>query len=258
MSAQSKYYNTGGGELFFTPLVDGVYGTETAFGQTENVSFSSEVETITHDNTEGSTTFEDLSILKKVTGKLTIESVEISPDMLEKSTLGDKFVTLIPASTGTTTDLVVSAFDKALYVGVKHISNVVVKDDTDATTYVEGVDYSVDGDTGTITVLSSGGTIAVNDTLHVTFDNEAYNDIRIEAFMNSKLEGKLRFVSNPANGLAYTYTFHKVSILASGDYALKSADEFSKISFEGALLASDLITGNNVSKLFKIEATELV
>jgi len=23
MAAQSKYYNTGGGELFFTPLVDG-------------------------------------------------------------------------------------------------------------------------------------------------------------------------------------------------------------------------------------------
>jgi hypothetical protein len=257
MSAQSKYYNTGGGELYFTPLVDGVYGTESAFGQTENVSFSSEVETITHDNTEGSTIFEDISILKKITGKIAIESIEVSPDMLTKAFLGTKYVTSVPAGTNVTANVTVTEFDKALSIGTKYVSNVVVKDDTDATTYVEGTDYTIDYTNGTITVLSSGGTIALNDVLHLTFDNSAYDDVRIEAFLESKLEGRLRFVSKPANGMAYTYTFHKVSLLASGDYMLKSADEFSKLSFEGALLASELITEDGVSKLFKIEGSEL-
>ena len=64
---QSKYYNTGGGSLKFTPIVDGVLGTEEDFGQTENISFSTEIETLTHDNTETCTTYEDMNILKKVT-----------------------------------------------------------------------------------------------------------------------------------------------------------------------------------------------
>jgi len=258
MASQSKYYNTGGGELFFTPLVDGVLGVEAPFGQTENVSFSSEVETITHDNTEGSTIFEDLNILKKITGSIKIDTVEISPDMLTKAFLGTKFVTSVSATTGTTSTVTVTSFDSPISIGAKRVSNVVVKDSSDATTYVEGSDYTVDYTNGTIKVLLTGGTILVGDTLNITYDNSAYNDIRIEAFMNSKLEGVLRFVSKPANGLSYTYTFHKVSLLASGDFMLKSADEFAKLSFEGALLASELITDDTKSKLYKIESSEAV
>lgn len=93
--------------------------------------------------------------------------------------------------------------------------------------------------------------------LHVTANNAAYNDISIEAFTQSKIEGQLRFVSAPANGVAYQYTFHKVSLLASG-ISLKSAEELAKLSFEGTMLASELITGTGESKLFKIVGVELV
>ena len=257
MSAQSKYYNTGGGELFFTPLVNGVLGTEAPFGGTENISFTSTVDNVTHDSTEASVTFEDKVILKKVTGKISIETVEISPEMLEKAFLGSYTPTTISAQTAQAYNVTVSAFDTALDVGVKKMSNVVVKDSSDTTTYVENTDYTLDLEAGTITVLTSGGTIAVNDVLHVTADNASYTWINIEGFMNSKLEGELRFVSKPANGVAYVYTFHKVSLLASGDYSLKSSDAFSKLSFEGSMLASELITDPTKSKLFSIEGMDV-
>ena len=258
MAANPKYYNTGGGELFFTPITNGVLGAEVPFGQTENVAFSSSVETITHDNTEGSVTFEDASILNKITGKITIESLEISPSMLTRAFLATDFTTTVSAATGVTSVVGVSAFDTPLAIGKKLLSNVIVKDATDTTTYVSGTDYTVDAEAGTITVLSAGGTIVVGDDLHVTYDNASYKDIRVEAFLQSKVEGKLRFVSNSANGVSYTYTFHKVSLLASGDFNLKSATEFNKISFEGAMLASELITANDESKLFVITGTEAV
>ena len=256
MASQSKYYNTGGGELTFTPIVDGVLGTEVDFGQTENISFATTVDTITHDNTETCTSYEDMNILKKVTGKLTIETLEISPEMLERAFLGALTRTSVSAATATAGNVTVSAFDTALSVGAKYLSNVVVKDATDATTYVEGTDYTLDLDRGIITVLSTGGSIVVSDVLHVTYDNAAYDDINIEGYIETKIEGVLIFKSCAGNGLNYTYTFHRVSLLATGDYSLKNATEFNKLSFEGTMLASELISGNGISKLFKIEAAE--
>lgn len=253
--AQTKYYNTGGGELKFTPIVDGVAGTEIDFGQTENISFAIETETLTHDNTESCTTFEDMNILKKVTGALTIETLEISPEMLERAYLGDLTRTAVASATATLANVTVTLLDTAYYIGDKFLSNVVVQDATDTTTYVEGTDYTIDYDKGLITALSTGA-ISALDVLHVTYDNAAYDDINIEGFIQSKIEGILKFNSCAAQGISYTYTFHRVSLLASGDYSLKSSDDFVKLTFEGTMLASDLISGAGLSKLFKIEGAE--
>jgi len=255
MASKSKYYNTGGGELKFTPIVDGVLGTEEDFGQTENVAFNVSVETITHDNTETCTTYEDMNLLKKVTGKLTIETIEISPKMLERAFLGESTRSAVVSATATTDTQQFTTLDTNYYVGVKYLSNVVVKDSGDTTTYVEGVDYTVNYDKGVIVALSSGA-ISAGDICNLTYDNDAYDDISIQGFINSKLEGVLRFESCASNGLNYVYTFHKVSLLASGDYSLKSSEEFVKLSFEGTMLASELVGGTGVSKLFKIESSE--
>ena len=266
MSAKSQYYNTGGGELYFSKLTNGALEAEVAFGQTENVTFSSEIETLKHDNTEGAVTVEDLSILKKVTGTLAIDTVEISPDMLTRAFLGSDNSTAVIANAiaGTASLGFVTAtlLDTAYVIGVKHldVATIVVKDATDTTTYTLDDDYSLStvNNVTSITFITGGsGGIVATDVIHVTADNVAYNDILIEAFIDAKLEGQLRFVSKPANGVAYTYTFHKVSLLTSGDFALKSAEEFTTVSFEGDMLSSELITGEGESKLFKIEGSEV-
>ena len=256
MAAQSKYYSTGGGELKFTPIVNGVLGTEVDFGETENVDFSTTVETIKHDNTEGAVAFEDLNILKKVTGKLLITTVEASPAMLERAMLADLDTHHVDKATGTKLDdYVVNGLDVAHFLGTKFMSNVVVENSDDSTTYVEGTDYTMQYDAGKITILSSGG-IADGDKIDITFDNAEYNDYNLEGYEKTKIEGILVFQSHAANGLSYVYTFHKVSLLASGNFSLKSDKDIAKLSFDGVILASELVTGDGVSKLFNIKATE--
>lgn len=255
--AQSKYYNTGGGILYIRPLVNGVLGAEAEFGQTEDIAFSTEIENLTHNNTESNVVYEDMNILKKITGKLTISTIEISPEMLTRAFLGTNFTVNVPSAIGTANNAVVAVLDVAVPIGTKHLSNVVVKDDADLITYVLGTDYTLNLMTGELTALTAGA-ILESDVLHVTFDNANYDDIRIEAFLNTKIEGQLRFVSDTANGVEYVYTFHRVSLLASGDFNLKSAEDFSTLAFEGTMLASELITAPNESKLFKIEGTELI
>ena len=255
MASKSKYYTTGGGALKFTPIIDGVLGVEEDFGQTENISFNISVETLTHDNTESCTTYEDINLLKKVTGKISIDTIEISPRMLEKAFLGTSTRNAIASGTAVTDTQQFTALDTNYYVGVKYLSNVVVKSSDDSTTYVEGVDYTVNYDKGVIVALSTGS-ISAGDICNLTYNNSAYDDITIQGFINSKLEGVLKFESCASNGLNYTYTFHKVSLLASGDYSLKSSEEFIKLSFEGTMLASDLVAGTGVSILFIIESSE--
>lgn len=265
MASQSKYYNTGGGSLKFTPIVNGVLGAEEEFGQTENIGFSTEIETLTHDNTETNVTYEDMNILKKVTGKLNIETLEISPVMLTRAFLGTNNTSSVIADaiagTASLGFVTATALDTAYPIGVKHLdtATIVVKDDTDVTTYVLGTDYTLStvNNVTMITFPTSGGTIVATDVLHITADNSAYDDISIEGFIDSKLEGVLTFTSDTANGVSYVYTFHRVSILASGDYTLKSSEDFAKLSFEGTMLASELVSGDGISKLFKIEGTEL-
>ena len=256
--AQSKYYNTGGGVLYFTPITGGALGAEVAFGQTENVNFSSEIETLTHDNTETATIVEDLSILKKITGKIAIDTVEISPDMLTRAFLGTDNSSAVTADTAP--DVIGTVvLDQEYAISTKHFTI------TSVTASTAGVlaltdDYTirVEGDVTYITIITGGsaGTGAGED-ITIVGTNPAYSDISIEAFTESKLEGQLRFVSDTANGVSYVYTFHKVSLLASGDFMLKSPEELAKLSFEGSMLASELITGTGESKLFKIEGTEL-
>ncbi len=252
---QTKYYNTGGGALKFTPIVDGVAGAQVDFGQTENVSFSTETETLTHDNTETCTTYEDMNILKKVTGKINIETLEISPEMLERAYLGTLTRAGTSAGSITAEPVTITTLGVPYPLSVKFVSNVIVKDDGDATTYDLNIDYTIDADKGIITAID-GGAISALDVIHVSADNSAYDDINIEGFIDSKLEGILEFESCAGNGISYTYTFHRVSLLASGDYMLKSAEEFSKLAFEGTMLASELITGDGISKLFKIAGSE--
>lgn len=252
MASKSEFYNTGGGELFFTPLVDGSYGTEVDFGQTENVAFSTELEELAHDNSEGCVVYEDIKILKKVTGTISIETLEISPDMLTRAFLGTDATTSVASGTVVDEEVTITTLGVAYPLDKKYVSNVVVMDDTDTTTYVNGTDYSINSDRGTITAID-GGAITASDVLHVSYDNDGYSDIRIEGFTESKIEGQLRFQSCAANGVSYEYTFYRVSLLASGDFSLKNSTEFSKLTFEGTMLADETKSGTGVSKLFKIE-----
>jgi hypothetical protein len=59
--------------------------------------------------------------------------------------------------------------DRYVEIGKEQLSNVVVKDETDTTTYEEGTDYIIHARLGMIKVLSAGS-IANGDTVHISGD----------------------------------------------------------------------------------------
>lgn len=59
--------------------------------------------------------------------------------------------------------------DDEVTLADRYASNVVVKDETDTTTFVAGTDYSFDPDTGVVTRIAAGG-IAADATVHVSYD----------------------------------------------------------------------------------------
>lgn len=265
MAANTKYFTTGGGSLYISLIENGVKAPEKAFGETKNLSYSITIEELTHENTETCTVFEDLTIQKKVTGTLNIETFEVSPDMLLMHSLGTDYTTTVPANAiagnASLGFVTASALGSPATVGVKYLdqTTVVVKDDTDATTYVLDTDYSLNYQPNsgmtTITALP-GGAITAGATLHVTGDNATYEAIKIEAFTKNKVECSLRFVSCAANGISYEYFFHKVSLRASGDMTLKNSTEFATLAFEGKILADESIVGTGASKLLRIEGAD--
>jgi len=65
----------------------------------------------------------------------------------------------------------------------KDVSSVVVKDDSDTTTYTSGTDYTIDAKLGLLTIISTGA-IAENDTLHVSYAYAAESGYRVDIGSN--------------------------------------------------------------------------
>ena len=114
-----------------------------------------------------------------------------------------------------------------------------VQDDSDTTTYVAGTDYTVDTSLkddkiGRILVID-GGAIAEGDVLHVTFGCQAITYTEIQAFSETQLEGKLRFVSDNPAGLQQELQIWRASLAPEGDTAM-IGDDWSTLSFTAEIL----------------------
>lgn len=64
---------------------------------------------------------------------------------------------------------------------------VVVQDDTDTTTYVEGTDYVIDYARGKVLALT-GGSISAADVLHIDYTYDAVNKGEMEAIERAKIQ----------------------------------------------------------------------
>jgi hypothetical protein len=130
---------------------------------------------------------------------------------------------------------------------------ILVQDATDTTTYVAGTDYELsttlkDDVIGRVKVID-GGSITEGDVLHVTFGYLAATYTEVQAFANTQIEGKLRFISdNPAGGDQELEVW-RVSLTPSGDTAL-IGDDWSTLGFSGEILKDEI--GHPDSPYFNI------
>ncbi len=102
---------------------------------------------------------------------------QLDAENMAMAFLGD--VSTFTQTSGSVTSEVATAHaDKYTELAKEAISNVVVKDDSDTTTYTEGEDYIVHERLGMIKVLSSGA-IADGAVLHVSYDHAAVTASKI-------------------------------------------------------------------------------
>lgn len=119
---------------------------------------------------------------------------------------------------------------------------ILVQDDSDTTTYTAGTDYTIlsaskDDSVGRIKVLA-GGAITDLEVLHITYGYSDYDYYEIQAFANTQVIGKLRFVSDNPAGDDQEVLVWSVSLTPSGDTAF-IGDDWSTLGFVGEVLKDE-------------------
>lgn len=132
-------------------------------------------------------------------------------------------------------------------------NGVVVSNSAGDAFYVAGTDYEIDTDLSDHTIgrikFLSGGTITEGQTVKVSFGYAAATYSEVQAFAETQVEGKLRFVSDNPAGTQQEITIWRVSLTPSGDTAL-IGDDWSTLGFEGEVLKDEV--GHPSSPYFNI------
>ena len=227
---------------------DGSYEDFEYLGMTPSAAATIETETLEHTQTEEMPPSVDLDLVTKLTGTLSAAIDQISAGVIGMFFLGEESTETQTAGSYDETISVQPGY--SYFLGNQNMSAVTVKSSDDSTTYVEGVDYSIDAEVGLLAILSSGSIPA--DDVHVegSYADATYSVVH--GAVKEKIGAKLKFVSDPIAGKRRVWEFHKVQVIPSGDFALKSAEEYAQASFDFKLLKDTTITGTGISQVLKV------
>jgi hypothetical protein len=244
--------NLGGGKLYIRRYKDdGSLDVKRYFGKTDSITLTTKTDYIEHENTESKFATTDFKAVKKKSATLKFTTSEITADMLALALNGSKAETVVDAGSVTAEEHPASEVVGGAYVTLGHnlVSNVVVKY-TDGSgneqTAVEGTDYKVDTAENGMLYIIEGGAIDGKD-IKVDYDYAGVTIAKIEALVKNAVLAELQFYNEPQVGDKIFYRFYKVQLQQEGDIALKSADKFITITFNGEVLN----TGNDETPFFE-------
>lgn len=243
----------GKGRLFFDRFTPGtlIGGGYLYFGNTPSLSTTRAQESLEHVSSEGGINLVDRTVKTRDDLSGSFSTDHISPANLalwyggEHSIFTDSsgtgVITTIPSATkGRTYQLGKTAANPE---GLTNVSNVVVKDDTDAVIAATG-NYTVDLVLGLLTISDTSAAIANGDEITVTFDNAAgTREMVIE--QNEVIEGTLMFLADNPVGPNNDYIWPYVQLQSDGDHALKG-DEWQVMSFNFTAQKLDLNTPRQI------------
>jgi len=194
-----SYYYSGQGVVM---LGDNVAGASKGLIPVGNVSdLRIAIATSVLEHKESTTGFRgiDLRLTTEVKATLTMTVENFIAANLATALRGTN--TTVASGTSVTFNTGVAVQDAILALPHIKVSNVVVKDDTDTTTYVADTDYILNAEAGSIKIVSTadGGSIATDDVLHITYDHAAQE--LVDAMDSSATEKYMRFEGlNTADG----------------------------------------------------------
>lgn len=186
---------------------------------------------LAHYSSRGGTRTKDaeISVNSDITGTVTMD--DVNPDNMGFWFMKTPQVVTIASATGETETITVSP--GGIYqigrsdlapLGLRGISNLVVEDEGGAgDTYDLTDDYTLDGDNGLLTI-TSGGAIAADTSVDLTYDVAASTYKQIETG-DTAIEGELKFISQNPYGPNRIIVIPRAKIMPTGDLALMGDPE---------------------------------
>ena len=221
-------YTLGKGKVIFQAGTISI-GNYRDLGNAPVFNISVETENLPHFSSRTGTKTKDKDIITQIgaKGTLTLDDVNVNnlKEWLFGTTIAETVQSIDPAVASNLT----ASLDKWVVIGKYNITGLVVKDVTDAITYVLDTDYEVDTKAGLLRVLSSGS-IGDTDVLHLTYATPALNSYLINGLKSSSAKGHIYFVGDPPTGKIQDVKGY-VSLKPTGDLAL-IGEEWQNIQFE--------------------------
>jgi len=234
----------GRGRLYFDKFTTGTQvGTgERYFGNTTEVSLTSESSNLDHYSADAGVKVKDKSVQLELNRSATFITDNISPENLALFFLGaESSVTQTLLTTQTET---FTAVKKGYFYqigkttnrpqGLGGLTNVVVSGPSGTPVYTAGTDYVINLDTGHLEILEAG-TIANAANVEVDYDIRAATFSRIITASEGTIEGALRYISDNPEGDNFSFFWPDVKITPNGDFALKG-DDWQTIPFNVEIL----------------------
>jgi hypothetical protein len=230
-----------GGKMYGQPIG---LSTWIYLGETHDIVNNFEVERDTIPDTEGCTPGVAASYITATTLTLNWSSYSYTPENIAMAFAGE-----ITPGIAAQTDVSVttSAVVPGEYtdLGYTILTDLVVMDDQDAITYVEGVDYTINMKAGLLGIIMDAG-ISEGDELHITLSTDEGKD-SVQYLKGTTTQMALKFVGCASSGKSNMVEFYKAEVTASGDVGIKSSDVQS-IAFTGDCLADPSKAGGSISE----------
>ena len=234
-------YVRGSGRLYFDQFLAGTTTKQGRryLGHTPSLSNAVETETLDHINNDDGVGETDATVSLSTTRSGSFSTDDISAGNVAMFYLGSSDV-FTQAATPVVDEAI--TVKQGMYyqlgaaqgsgMGVRNVATVVVQDDTDTTTYVDGTDFVLDAVMGTLYIKTTaeGGSILDADVLHVDYTPAAETRTQILSGTDS-VKGELFFESTNATGDKVDYLYPSVELSPDGDHELKS-DEWQVMGFK--------------------------
>ncbi len=122
----------------------------------------------------------------------------------------------------------------ATYFTAKYgpIASVTVHNTTTPAVLVLGTDYTINLETGAVTILASTVAVVAGDDISIDYTPTAYSAglVTVHAGSRANVRGAIRFIGDPQHGPRLLVDFWKASIAASANMGLISAPDATTVS----------------------------
>jgi hypothetical protein len=225
----------GAGDIYIARQVDGVWQKPQGPFNGEKFEIKPNV-TLKEQASRGKLTYGQIieTVALQEPADLTVDLTQVDRSTLSIALLGT-VAALSQASGSLASEAVVAepgswnTLSKAAFTGA-----MTVKDVSDTTTYVEGVDYIMNRELGWIKPLEDGA-IGEGDTYHVSGDYAAISGSEIKGSTQAQLRVRFTFDGiNYADSLPVIVTVHEAVIAATTAFDFLASD-FAKVSMPGRM-----------------------